>query len=176
MEPTKLRNGSTAASWLKKRAENVIVALIAIMFISFLLQIAFRYFLNRPLGWTDEVTVLCWVWLVLWGAAFILSDRDEIRFDIVYGLVSERTRRTFTVISSLALVVLFVVSLPASWNYVLFMKREKSAYLGMRFDYLYSIYIIFSVACIVKHVRIAWNAVRGRESPEVDVLEDGERI
>ena len=176
MEPTKPGNSLSATSWLRKRAENVIVALIAIMFISFLLQIAFRYFLNRPLGWTDEVTVLCWVWLVLWGAAFILSDRDEIRFDIVYGLVSERTRRTFTVISSLALVVLFVVSLPASWNYVLFMKREKSAYLGMRFDYLYSIYIIFSVACIVKHVRIAWNAVRGRESPEVDVLEDGERI
>ena len=176
MEPTKLSNSPRTTSWPRRRAENVIVALIAIMFISFLLQIAFRYLLNRPLGWTDEVTVLCWVWLVLWGAAFILSDRDEIRFDIVYGLVSERTRRTFTVISSLALVVLFVVSLPASWNYVLFMKREKSAYLGMRFDYLYSIYIIFSVACIVKHVRIAWNAVRGRESPEVDVLEDGERI
>ena len=176
MEPAKPSNTPIDLSWLRRRAENVIVALIAIMFISFLLQIAFRYVLNRPLGWTDEVTVLCWVWLVLWGAAFILSDKDEIRFDIVYGFVSERTRRAFTVISSLALVVLFVVSLPASWNYVLFMKREKSAYLGMRFDYLYSIYVIFSVACIVKHGWIAWNAFRGRESPEVDVLEDGERI
>ena len=176
MKPTKPGNSLIVTSWLRKRAENVIVALIAVMFVSFLLQIAFRYLLNRPLGWTDEVTVLCWVWLVLWGAAFILSDKDEIRFDIVYGLVPERTRRAFTVISSLALVVLFVVSLPASWNYVLFMKREKSAYLGMPFDYLYSIYIIFSVACIVKHVRIAWNTFRGRESPEVDVLDDAERI
>src|SRR5439155_12133630 len=118
------------SKWLRARSQDVAVALIAIMFVSFILQIAFRYFLNRPLGWTEEVTVLCWVWLVLWGAAFILSDRDEIRFDIVYGLVPPRTRRTFTVISSLALVVLFLVSLPASWNYVLFMKREKSAYLG----------------------------------------------
>lgn len=176
MEPTKQVNSLIATSWLRRRAENVIVALIAVMFVSFLLQIAFRYLLNRPLGWTDEVTVLCWVWLVLWGAAFILSDKDEIRFDIVYELVPERTRRTFTVISSLALVALFVVSLPASWNYVLFMKREKSAYLGMRFDYLYSIYIIFSVACIVTHVRIAWKAFRGRQSPELDVLDDSERI
>src|SRR5207249_11958415 len=126
--------------------------------------------LNRRVGWTDVVTVLCWVWLVLWGAAFILSYKDEIRFDIVYWLVPQRTRRTFTLISSLALVVLFLVSLPASWNYVLFMKREKSAYLGMRFDYLYFIYIIFSVTCIVRHVRIAWNAFRGRESTEGDVV------
>jgi C4-dicarboxylate transporter DctQ subunit len=166
----------SAVAWLRRRAENVIVALIGLMFVSFLLQIVFRYLLNRPLGWTDEVTVLCWVWLVLWGAAFILSDKDEIRFDIVYGLVSRRTRRTFTLISSVALVVLFVVSLPASWNYVLFMKREKSAYLGMRFDYLYSIYLIFAVACIVKHGWIAWYALRGRESPEEDALKDEERV
>jgi C4-dicarboxylate transporter DctQ subunit len=176
MEPTKPSNTPSIGSWLRKRAENVIVALFAIMFISFLLQIAFRYLLDRPLGWTDEVVVLCWVWLVLWGAAFILSDKDEIRFDIVYELVSPRARRTFTLISSLALVVLFAVSLPAAWGYVLFMKREKSAYLGMRFDYLYSIYVIFAIACIVKHAWIAWNVFRGREPPEVDVLEDGERI
>ena len=56
------------------------------------------------------------------------------------------------------------------------MKREKSAYLGMRFDYLYSIYVIFAVACIVKHGWIAWNVFRGRPSTETDVLEESERI
>jgi TRAP-type C4-dicarboxylate transport system permease small subunit len=70
---------------------------------------------------------------------------------------------------------MFVVSLPASWNYVLFMKREKSAYLGMRFDFLYFIYIIFSVTCILKHAVIAWNAFRGKDPREANVLEDAER-
>jgi C4-dicarboxylate transporter, DctQ subunit len=168
--------GHSVIAWLRRRADDVIVALIALMFVSFLLQIAFRYLLNRPLGWTDEVTVLCWVWLVLWGASFILSDKDEIRFDMVYGMVSGRARRTFTVISSVVLVVLFVVSLPATWKYVLFMKRERSAYLGMRFDYLYSIYVVFALACIVKHAMIAWSAFRGRASPEVDVVSDADRV
>ena len=31
-------------------------------------------------------------------------------------------------------------------SYVTFLKVEKSAYLGIRLDYLYSIYIVFSVA------------------------------
>src|SRR6476660_7654193 len=95
-DATMSSNSPNRFAWLRRRANDVIVVLISIMFVSFLLQIAFRYLLNRPLGWTDEVTVLCWVWLVLWGAAFILSDKDEIRFDIVYGLVSEPTRRAFT--------------------------------------------------------------------------------
>ena len=47
------------------------------------------------------------------------------------------------------------------------MKREKSAYLGMRFDYLYSIYVIFSSPALSSTHWIAWNAFRGRGSPEV---------
>jgi TRAP-type C4-dicarboxylate transport system permease small subunit len=152
-----------AGRWLRRRAQNVIVVLLALMFVSFLLQIGFRYLLNKPLGWTDEVTVLCWVWVVLWGAAFILADSEEIRFDIISSQVPASVRRAFTAVSSTVLIVLFAISLPATWNYVLFMKREKSAYLGMRFDYLYSIYVIFAVAMIVRHAWLAWQAIRGRD-------------
>lgn len=161
----------TAGRWLRRRADDVAVALMALMFISFLLQIGFRYVLNQPLGWTDEVTVLCWVWVVLWCAAFVLSDRDEIRFDIVYGLLSPGARRVCTAISSIAIVVLFLVALPATWKYVLFMRREHTAYLHMRFDFLYAIYVIFALAITVKHVRLAWRAIRGAPAEPGDMAE-----
>ncbi|MEO7335651.1 MAG: TRAP transporter small permease [Caldimonas sp.] len=154
--------GSPIGRWLRRRADDVAVALIATMFVSFLLQIAFRYVLNRPLGWTEEVTVLCWVWVVLWGASFIVSDADEVRFDILYNLVPPSVQRVFTVIGSVAMIVLMALSLPATWHYVAFMRREHSAYLGMRFDYLYSIYVLFALVCIVRQARVAWRAWRGR--------------
>ena len=156
------RQGIAATGrWLLRRADDVAVVLMGLMFVSFLLQIAFRYLLNQPLGWTEEVTVLCWVWVVLWCAAFVLSDQDEIRFDIVYNLVSPGVRRTFTVLSSVAFIVLLLVSLPASWNYVAFMKREHTAYLHLRLDVMYSVYVIFVVACVVKHARLVWQAFAG---------------
>ena len=147
---------------LRRFADGVAVALISTMFVSFLLQIFFRYVLNRPLGWTEEVTVLCWVWVVLWTASFIVSDSEEVRFDIVYSAVPLPVRRGFTVVTSIALIVLLAWSLPATWKYVTFMKREHSAYLHMRFDLLYSIYLVFVVACIVNHARLAYRAVRSR--------------
>lgn len=153
--------GSAARRWLQRRADDVAVALIGIMFVSFLLQIFFRYVLNRPLGWTEEVTVLCWVWVVLWGASFIVADADEVRFDILYNAVPSGVRRVFTVIASVAMIVLTALSLPATWRYVAFMRREHSAFLGMRFDYLYSIYVLFAVVCIVRQAVIAWRAWRG---------------
>ena len=159
---------ASAARWLKRRANDVAVALMGLMFISFLLQIAFRYVLNQPLGWTEEVTVLCWVWVVLWCAAFVLSNNDEIRFDIVYTLVPPRVRRLFTAASSIAFVVLLLMSLPASWSYVAFMKREHTAYLHLRLDAMYSIYVIFVLACIVKQARIALRTITGRDRAETD--------
>ena len=87
----------SAAQWLQQRAENVAVALLSVMFATFIVQIFARYVLNKPIGWSEEVIITTWLWTVLWGAAFILRESDEIRFDIIYSQVSERTRRIFTV-------------------------------------------------------------------------------
>lgn len=163
------KRATSAGSWLLRRANDVAVVLMGLMFVSFLLQIAFRYVLNQPLGWTEEVTVLCWVWVVLWCAAFVLSDSEEVRFDILYTMVPPGVRRAFTAVSSIALVVLLLISLPASWNYVAFMKREHTAYLHLRLDVMYSVYVIFVVACVARHVQIAWLAITGRQVERHDV-------
>jgi C4-dicarboxylate transporter, DctQ subunit len=77
----------------RRRAENVAAAMLAVMFIAFLIQILFRYVLNWPAGWASELSTIMWIWLVLWGAAFVVREREEIRFDIFYGSVAPRTRR-----------------------------------------------------------------------------------
>src|SRR5436189_258582 len=79
--------------WLRRRAENVTVALLSTMFACFIVQIFFRYVLNNPVGWTEEVIVTSWLWTVLWGAAFILGEAEEVRFDILYSNITENARR-----------------------------------------------------------------------------------
>ena len=140
-----------AGRWLRRRAENVAVALLSVMFATFIIQIFARYVLNRPVGWSEEVIITTWLWTVLWGAAFILRESEEIRFDIVYSLVSARTRRVFTVLTGIAVVALYGISLPAAYNYVGFMKVERSAYFHIPINWLYSVFIIFSIACICRY-------------------------
>lgn len=152
---------SRVGSWLAARAENLCALMLAVMFAAFLIQIAFRYLLNFPTGWTHELSVMLWLWLVLWGAAFVVSEREEIRFDIIYGSVGVNTRRVMCVISAIVLILLYVVSLPAVISYVTFMKVQTTAYLKVRFDLLFSIYIVFVIATIVRYVWLAWQATRG---------------
>ncbi len=149
------------ASWLARRAENVAAAMLGVMFAAFIIQIFFRYVANFPVGWTQELSVILWLWLVLWGAAFVVSEREEIRFDIIYGAVGAGARRVMCVITAAVLLVLYVISLPAVVDYVTFMKVEKTAYLKIRFDLLYSIYIVFVVATICRYLWLSWQALRG---------------
>ena len=149
-------------SWLRRRAENIAAALLAIMFFVFILQIVFRYLLNLPIGWTHEVSVMSWLWLVLFGAAFVVRENEEIRLDLIYSASPERVRRVMQVITAVSLVALFSLSLPAVVDYVMFMKVQKTAYLKIRFDWLFSIYIAFTVAMIVRYLWLGYQAIWGK--------------
>jgi TRAP-type C4-dicarboxylate transport system permease small subunit len=167
------RTISKTADWVHRRSQALIGILLGVMFCAFIIQIVFRYFFNLPTGWSTELTLVCWLWIVLWGTAFALKESDEIRFDLVYSAVGPRTRRVMIVLLALAIIALYGLSLPASYSYVSFMKVEKSSYLHIRLDYLYSIYIIFLVAVILRYLWILWQAITGQESDELDSPDTG---
>ena len=155
-----------AGAWLRRRAENIAAAMVAAMFFAFIIQIVFRYFLNFPVGWTSELSVVMWLWLVLWGAAFVVREREEIRFDLLSELAGRRARLVMGLVAALALVVLYGLSLKPSFDYVTFMKVEKSSYLKIRMDWLFSIYVVFLVAVLARYLWMLWRLMRGREPAE----------
>jgi TRAP-type C4-dicarboxylate transport system permease small subunit len=142
--------------------------MLAVMFVAFIVQIVFRYLLNFPIGWTFELTMIAWLWLVLWGAAFVVKESEEIRIDLIYWAAGPRTRRVMGIITAVAIVALYGASLPATIDYVSFMKVEKTAYLKIRTDYLYSIYVFFAVAVIVRYLWILSHLLRGKEPEALD--------
>lgn len=159
---------SRIGAWLHRRAENILAAMLAVMFIVFILQIVFRYVLNMPIGWTHEISVILWLYLVLFGTAFVVRDYEEIRFDLLYGTVGNKTFRVLVVLTSVGSIALCAISLPAVIDYVAFMKVESTAYLKIRFDYLYMIYPIFAVAVIVRQLWAGCRAIWGKDERAVD--------
>jgi TRAP-type C4-dicarboxylate transport system permease small subunit len=156
------------AAWLRRRAENLAAAMLAVMFAAFVVQIVFRYFFNFPIGWASELSVVMWLWLVLWGAAFVLREDEEIRFDLLSAAAGRRARIAMGIVAALALLVLYGASLPASYAYVAFMKVEKASYLKIRMDWLFSIYVIFLAAILVRYLCILWRLLRGKAPRDTD--------
>ena len=153
--------GLRVGQWLLRRAENAVALMMLVMFVSFILQIIFRYLLNLPTGWSNELSVVMWLWLVLFGCAFVLREDEEIRLDFIYSAAPARIRRAMRIVAALSLVIAFAVSFPAIADYVGFMKVQKTAYLKIRFDWLFSIYIVFMIAMMVRYVWLGWAAIFG---------------
>jgi C4-dicarboxylate transporter DctQ subunit len=149
-------------------AEGVLAGLLGVMFFAFMVQIVFRYFFNLPTGWTTELTVVTWLWMVLWGAAFVVKESEEIRIDLVTSMVGRRGRLVLALAASISVVVLYSIALPASWSYVSFMQVEKSSYLKIPMNWLYSIFLFFLVAVIVRYLWLIWDLVRGKGPEEAD--------
>ena len=152
--------------WLSHRADDIASIMLAVMFLAFICQIVFRYVLNMPGGWASELSIVMWLWLVLWGAGFVVREHEEIRFDIVFGSLGPGARRATTIVFCLAALFLYGYSLPATWDFVTFMKVQKTSYLDIRYDWLFSIYILFVVAVLVRYSYLLISSVRGAADPK----------
>ena len=160
---------NSAVEWMRRRAENVVAGMLGVMFVAFLLQIVFRYFFNFPIGWTSELSVIAWLYMTLLGSALWLKESDEIRFDLISGSLGQTGRRVVGLVVAVAAVVLFAMALPATVKYVAFMKVESTSYLKIRLDVLYSVYVVFAVAVIVRYLWAIVGIVRGEAPEEADV-------
>ena len=147
--------------WLARRAENLLALLLLSMFVTFLLQIVFRYFLSLPVGWTVEWVAIAWLWGILFGYGFVVRETDVIHLDVIYDAVPRWVRRSFDVITGLIVAGVFAWTLPATWDYVDFMKIERTAYMRWPFNIVFFIYIPFAIAVIVRALMTAWAGLTG---------------
>jgi TRAP-type C4-dicarboxylate transport system permease small subunit len=146
---------------LRLAADTVAALLLGSMFATFILQIAFRYVLNQPLGWTVEYVAMAWLWGILFGYAFVIREADVIRLDIVYAVCPRPVQRGMEIVSGLIVAGVLLWSLPKAWGYVQFMHVERTAFLRIPFDLVFAIYGPFVLAVTARTLTGVWQAIRG---------------
>ncbi len=149
-------------------AMDIAALMLGGVFVVFLIQIAARYIFNAPASWTLEACLTLWLWLVFWGGAFVLTEKDHVRFDVLYDAVQTRTRRVFAFVSAVAIGGGFLAALPATWSYIDFYQIKRSAVLGIRLDIVFSIYGIFAIAMVIRYFWRSYLLIRGADPNKLD--------
>ncbi|MCP1170658.1 TRAP transporter small permease [Limimaricola litoreus] len=177
----------------RRAAEAVAAAFMGLMFATFILQVAIRYgvrveglvdavpLLDPALyGWTLEFCLALWVWLIFWGNAFVVRDRDHVSFDILALKVGPRVRRVFVIVGGLAVVVGLTLSIGPTWDRFAILRLKQTATLAdlfgdwIRMRDIYIIYMLFLVAVTGRYLWVVWQAFR-HGVPEPDLGIDGDR-
>ena len=105
--------------WFTRTAEFIAAMSLAAIFVTFLLQIIFRYapFLE-PIGWSVVLISLLWVFVIFFGCSFIVRETDHVAFDVLYLAAPKHIRKIFALITAVLMVIAMIYSLPAVWETV----------------------------------------------------------
>ena len=139
-----------------KAASAVGVALFAGLFITFIIQIIARFAFNSPLAWTDELVVVLYIWTVLWCAAFVVRSREHVMFDLAYNAASPLVQRVMRLVGSLTLAGLVGYGLVGNWDYIWFMRRERTPVLDISFLWVFVPFMFLLVSLVVRNVYVVW--------------------
>ena len=154
---------------LQRAANAVGAGLFAALFLVFMVQVVARFGFNRPLPWTDEVAVMLYVWVILWAAAFIVPEREHVMFDLVWNAVGPRTRKVMRLAGHTMIGGLAAWALPASWDYVFFMRREGTPVLGVPFVWVFLPFVFLLAALVVRSAVGVWRAWHGLDLEDAAV-------
>ena len=109
---------------LWKLADWTACAMFAAVFVIFNYKIVTRYFEHDEAVWADEVLVILFVWIIFWANAFLLRDKQQIVFDLVYRLLPDTTKRYVAIARAALIGGIFAWALPGSLDYIHFLWRE----------------------------------------------------
>ena len=137
-------------------------ALFLALFAVFILQVAARFGFNRPLPWTDEAAVVLYVWVILWAAATIVPEREHVVFDLLWNLAPRRLRLWMRLLGNLLIGGLAAAAVPATWDYVYFMRRESTAVLGIPFMGVFLPFVLLMLSLVLRSVWAIRAALRGQ--------------
>ena len=147
--------------WPKQAADLIGGTLFLTLFIVFVIQVTARFGFNRPMAWTDEAAVILYVWVILWSAAFVVPEREHVAFDLIWNSVNLRTRKVMRVAGNLLIGGVALYGIPATWDYVHFMKRESSPVLGISFMLVFLPFVLLLVALVLRSAWAIWDAYKG---------------
>jgi TRAP-type C4-dicarboxylate transport system permease small subunit len=99
--------------------------------------------------------------MVLWCAAFVVQGREHVRFDLAYNAASPLGQRVMRLVGSATLVGLVGYGLAGNWDYVWFMRRERTPVLDISFLLVFVPFIFFLVSLVVRNAHSVWLDIKG---------------
>ena len=87
--------------WLDQYLEYTIITfLTAVMMVLLFLQVLFRFVLNLPLAWVEEISLYSMVWLCYFGSSLAIKKRAHLKVEIITVFLNPKMKKDSLVLRS----------------------------------------------------------------------------
>ena len=143
---------------------DVIVAsfILAVLIVLTFMGVIWRYVLNAPFTWLEEVQTSCMVWIVFAGAGAAFRNGNHVAIEMVVDLMPEKMQKVMQwVISAVVVIVIGYLFIQSIGFIQVFMKSGRStSMLKIPYKYVYGIAIISYIDMIISYFYSIWKGVK----------------
>ena len=143
---------------------------VAVIFGSFIVNVVSRYVFNSPVNACYELCLIGLLWALLLSAPYAIRTHKNVAFTLIYDKFGAWGQLIFRLVGTAFLLFCLIRMFYPCLDWILFMKRKKTAVLKIRYHIVYFPFVIFNVLSIchllydfVKDIILAINAISGKQ-------------
>lgn len=129
-------------------------------------HVVFRYALNAPLFWAEEVSRYLMVWSVFLGAPLALRSGEFIAFPILKDMLGRRSRAWVTAFVHLCILGFLLLALLKGYELAWRSRNQIMSTLDVSFVYIYASLPIGAALMLLVSVEAALTALVGSADQE----------
>ena len=138
------------------RIERILaIILMTVMLSSITLGVLFRYFLNDPLTWSDELAVYMLIWLTFVGGSMSLKTGRAASLDLVFDHVPLLVKRIFLVVGFASIAAFGIIGLKMAIEWISNPSVQTTISPGLKISmFLPYLAVPFGFACLTIHALV----------------------
>lgn len=118
------------SQWLARLSMLLVVAMTVAFVAALLLQVFYRYVLNAPLAWSEELATLLFVWATLLAAATAIRSGDTLRLTFVEDALPPRRAAMLRAVQQVLVIIFGLVLILNGWRLTQLVWSNTSAAMG----------------------------------------------
>lgn len=130
----------------------VLILILATIVVSVFCQVVFRFLINQPLAWTEELARYSLVWLTFLGAAYAASLKGHVSIDFFVKKLPLILQKGLMMIVTVVCFYFFYLLISEGFNLVLHSMTQLSPVLRLPMGYVYSIIPISGFLLTVNYI------------------------
>ena len=147
---------------IDKIFEVIGVLLMATICCTVFTGVFFRYVLNSPLGWIEEVARYALVWVTYIGAYLAMRRSRHLSIDIIHNRLSARGKKILSVVGLLVMLPFFIVLIFVGIRYGRSFIDQRTPYLELPLGYIYFILPVIGILFVTEIAFEIFKQVKGQ--------------
>ncbi|WP_062270279.1 TRAP transporter small permease [Endozoicomonas arenosclerae] len=141
---------SSIGTWLFKNLEEILAsAAISVTVLVVIINVILRYGFGFVVPWSEELSVICFVWAVYLGISSCYKHKLHMGVDVIVAMLPERAKPPFRLCVLTLLLGLNAIMSWLSFDYLM-ISTKSTPVMGLSYFYINSV-LLFSFGMMLVH-------------------------